>query len=195
MIPTLSITTITSQWLARMRTPDNPLVDYERGGVGVGDTSEGLGGYDWTAYFNPDTSGVYLYREDLGAESGTLLVNVPGLVRIALAFDQNMRPVLAWRDGGGTYLWRYRASIPGYEAMLIPGALTPCVTLDERRPEGLGNSDVILSYIKDDSHLYCRVQRETYTVERKLTEEPVPNPHLLACGMTKQCRLQWRLDP
>lgn len=106
MIPTLSLTSMISEWSARIRTPDNPLVDYEVGGIAVGDTSTGLAGYDWTAYFDPDTSNVYLYREDSGIDSKVVLVNRPGITRVALAFDQNMRPVLAWKDETGVFLWR-----------------------------------------------------------------------------------------
>lgn len=196
MIPTLSTFVKRSEWAARMRSPDDPLRDYERGGVGVGDASQGLSSYDWTAFFDSTSSNIYLYREDLGESSKVLLLNHAGITRIALAFDQNMRPLLAWAAGTGTSLWRYSSSGGGgYITTPIAGARTPCITLDERRPEGVSNSDVILSYTKDDGHLYCRVQRESYGTERKLSTDPVPDPTLLACGMTKECRLQWRLAP
>lgn len=189
MIPTISFADVRTRWEARMRSPDDPLRDFERAGVAVGNTSQGLRGYDWTAYYFGNQ--VFLYREDLGDESKVSIVTRADILRIALAFDQNMRPVLAWTDTSGSFLWRYNAALPGYDTLALPGAAYPCLTLDEKRPEGVSNSDVIVSYTKGND-LYCRVQREAYGVEHLLYED-VPDPRLLAFGMTKELRLQWRL--
>lgn len=194
MIPTaIQESAYGTAWAARMRSSANPATDFERGGVGVGDTSQGLFGYDWTAYYDSSLDQVFLYREDLGNATRVALVSNSSISRVALAFDQNMRPVLAWLDDDGCSLWYYRAGSSSFEATMIPDAQFPCLTLDERRPAAVENSDVLLTYTKGND-LFCRVQREGYAIEHNLYTA-VPNPEVLAFGMTKEMRLQWRLRP
>lgn len=191
MIPNTPLLQRSDAWAYKMRSPADPLVDYERGGVAVGNVSEGLRGYSWAARYDEPTSQVLLYREDKGEDSAVVLVTRPNITRLALSFDQNMRPVLAWVDSTGCFLWYFMPSSSGFGQVQIPGAGYPCVTLDERRPELISDSDVLLAYTRD-GNLYCRAQREAYNVEH-LLYSGVPSPDLLAFGMSKQLRLQWRL--
>lgn len=175
-------------WRWKMRDPDEPLVDYEQGGIALSDPSEGLFGYSWVVNYDASGGDVLLGREDLPDRD--VLFNKPGITRLGLAFDQNMRPVVCFSHPDGAGIRYYSQGAGSYVVLPTPGALYPCIALDERRPEGISESDVILSYTKTDGNLYARVQRESYA-ERLLWED-VPNLELLGIGMTRELRMQWQ---
>jgi len=190
MIPTLAISDTFLPWQFKIRNPQLPLIDHEHGGVGLNDPTAGLRGYDWTAEYDPDTANVYVYRDDLGPETRVAVYNRAGISRLGLAFDQNMRPTLCFSDGDGVHVWFYKSSEEAMGILTIPGASSPCITLDDRRPERVSESDVILSYMSG-SNLCARVQREVYDNEHTLA---LDNPsELIAFGMTKELVMQWRI--
>jgi len=189
MIPTLSISERFMPWQFKMRDPQSPLVDFEHGGIALNDPSQGLRGYDWTAEYDADSANVYASRDDVGTR--VAIFNRAGIIRLGLAFDQNMRPNLCFTDGLGTHVWFYMSSTESMGVLTIPGASSPCITLDDRRPERVSDSDVILSYMNGDN-LCIRVQREQFAVEHALA---LDNPSaLVAAGMTKELAMQWRVS-
>lgn len=176
------------EWQWQMRQRADQLRDYEQGSAALNDTAGGLSSHLWTAEFSPTTGDVSIYRDGVAP---TVLFNKPGITRIGLAFDQNMRPAVCYSHPDGPGLWYYSATASGNIFFPTPGALYPCISLDDRRPEGISDSDVILTYTKSDNKLYCRVQRESYA--ERLLYSGLPNTELVAFGMTKELRLQWRL--
>ena len=188
MIPTFTNNHNRYKWSQQMRSRKAPLIDYERGGVALSDPSEGLNAYDWTAEYVPSEGWVSVWREDLGVGTKTQVLQVAGITRIAFAFDQNMRPQIAYVDGAGVHLWYYSAGDGGMVTRDFPGTSDPCLTLDDRRDGRASESDVIFSYITGDS-LAFRVQRENYDVERSTVLDELSN--LEGAGMTAPLRFQW----
>ena len=191
MIPTLSIRERLLPWQFKMCDPKLPLLDHEHGGSALNNPAVGLRGYDWTAEYDPASSNVYVYRDDLGANTKVAIHNRAGITRLGLAFDQNMRPNLCYEDGAGAYRWTYDPASDTMVEVAIPGASSVCMTLDDRRPERGGDSDIILSYMSG-SNLCCRVQRENYSTEHTLPVEG--GGELRAAGMTRELVFQWRVS-
>lgn len=190
MIPVPSTSPVEAPWLYRMRSRKEPMIDFERGGVALDDPSQGMDGYDWTVKYEPANSGVYVWREDLGEASKTLLLTKPGITRICLAFDQNMRAHLAWEDASGVVLRRYDGA-----AMVetpIPNAKSPCLTLDIHQLEFISDSDILLGY-NNGTNLVVRAQRDVYAVEHVMGD--VGNAPLMMMGANIAFRMQWRMRP
>lgn len=185
MLPKNKLSThpVAAAFLTPLRNDGN--VDYELGGVALRDTSQGLRSYLWRSdYINTN---VYLYREQflMGA-----VVQATGITHHSFAFDQNMNPCVVYNKDGVTYLYWYDPVQSKQTTLKFDDYFEyPQVTLDDHRQHQLGNSDIILSYIRDDK-LYYRLQRERYLQEHFLAD--TPNHKLMQIGMTRNLRLRWR---
>lgn len=163
-----------------------PLVDYELGGLAIGDPSGGLDVQLWTArYIGND---VVAFDE---AGNGTTVITMPGIVRLSMAFDQNMRPLIAYTTLAGSYLYWFDTFLNAFTTTEIPGALFLRLTLDERRFQFLNNSDVILAYNVGNSLRY-RQQRDRFLTERTLVAD-MGTTRLTAIGTNSFYRLQFKL--
>ena len=114
---------------------------------------------------------------------------------MSFAFDVNMNPVYTYLDTEECFIRWYDTAI-GAENTISLGSdiATPTLDLDDRREMFFSNSDVILSYIKkDDLALYHRIQRERFTIERKLHDGPFLG--IVKTGMNKKLRFQYKLIP
>lgn len=185
MIPAPSTNPQRAPWLEVVRRRTLPLVDYERGGAGVGDPSGGLSSHQYRAELIDGK--VMLFRDE--ESEGTELYSHPTATRIALAFDQNMRPHLAFQSPAGMELWWYD-SVSGAMTLSTFTGTSPCLCTDEKRPALLADSDVILSY-KNGSNLCVRVQRERFQTEHVIASD-IPG-ELVAASMNAALRMQWRL--
>lgn len=156
---------------AALLAPDNlgraaRKTDYELGGVGLSDSSEGLEGYTWRARLSGND--VLLGRQPYDAE--TVLLTEAGISELSLAFDQNMRPLLAYVALGQAKMRWYDATIPGEATLALPAdARSPFVSLDDKRQISItgGVSDVLLFYLRANRLCY-RQQRERFETERTL---------------------------
>jgi hypothetical protein len=188
MIPgnQLSVTPVIAPYSEQVNDPDAPLVDYELGGTALSDPSDGLQVKTWTAFM--DGNDVRIQAEDVAA---TTLLTLAGVTEISLAFDQEMRPAIAYVQNGVAKLWWYDPAVVGYDTITF-GAdmLTPRLTLDEKRPVLIDDSDIILAYIKDNN-LYFRAQRDSFLVEYLLREEI--NASLVSIAMSDNFRLKFKL--
>lgn len=189
MIPLneLSADTDKQQWQYRMRDVGDSREDYERGGVALNDSSQGLDVATW--HIALDESDAMLRKEDGAAVK---LFSRVGADNIGLAFDQNMRPVVSFSQAGSIYIWWFD---PVQGAVVFTNLTTgenPRITLDDHRMQQVGNSDVILAYQRGQA-LYYRQQRERFSVERLLSSDSVDA--LDAIGMSTQWRLQLRFRP
>ena len=94
-----------------------PLVDYELGGIAIGEPSAGLDVQLWTArYIGND---VVVFDE---AGNGTTIITVPGIKRLSLAFDQNMRPLIAYSTLVGSYLYWFDTFLNAFTTTEVPDA-------------------------------------------------------------------------
>lgn len=191
MIPGDAISTFAAP--AAMLQPDDRgriarKTDYERGGVALSDPSEGLLGYVWRARL--DGNDVLVGREPYTAEA--VVLSEPGISELSLAFDQNMRPAIAYVALGQAKLRWFDATIPGETTLLLPAdARSPFVTLDDKRRVAslLNRSDVLLFYLRANRLCY-RQQRERFQTERTLAWFEGAATSISKAGMSVGNRLQ-----
>lgn len=186
MIPAggLSTTPVPAANVERVNSTLQPLIDFEMGGVALNDASQGLRVKLWRVRVDGDV--VYL-GPDGGNEQPAFIR--AGITSVALAFDQNMQPAVAFVQSGMAWLWWYDGSVPGMVFTSFPGAINPRLTLDDKRPTQTSNSDVILAYLRAGS-LYYRQQRDRYLVEYLLSSSP-PCGGLATLCMSTGGRLQF----
>lgn len=167
-----------------------PISDYEMGGKAISDPSLGNQDRPWTMTANEAGEVYFTAAENPLA----LFVTLPGLTELSAAFDQNMRPVLAYVQNGVARL-RWYNTVPGaYVVTDLPaGTISPRVTLDDKRQTqtALGDNDVILAYIRAGD-LYYRQQRDRYEDEYLLAT--VGSAKLIRIGMNAVNRLQFLLE-
>jgi hypothetical protein len=194
MIPEERLSTV--PYPAPYRAPDDAdppskLTDYELGGVALQDASQGLEVQTWTLRADPLTGEVFL-----GATSvpESLLFTAAGITEVSLAFDQNMRPFVAFvQDGRAKYRWFDTVLGANRITELDPADENPRCCMDDKRTSqtSLGTNDIILAYVRA-GNLYYRQQRDRYETERLLYED-VPG-RLLRVGMHRQYRLQFMFE-
>ena len=167
---------------------DTPLVDVEVGGVALNDPSGGLEVQLWTAnYAAPDVT--------VSAPSvpSSVLFSLPDITQISLAFDQNMRPFVAFVQGGQARYWWFDTAVGSQVFSDLPvDARYPRATLDDKRLLQRIRSDIILAYTRGTG-LYYRQQRDRFQTER-LLKDPCGGD-LESIGMNAQRYLQFRIRP
>lgn len=174
--------------------PPDALTDYEWGGVGLNDATGGLRQKIWTARANGDTGEVYISAPGIPE---VVVFTAPGITELSLAFDQNMRPFVAFvQNGQAKYYW-YDTVLGGTRISdLDPADRNPRCTMDDKRDFAtfLGQNDIILAYVRD-GFLYYRQQRDRFNTERQLynneaVDGRVPG-RLMRVGMHRGNRLQF----
>ena len=148
------------------------------GPLAVQDPSAGLNVQLWTMR----AVGPALVLGAPGVPESTWFTHSQNVIQASLAWDQNARPVVAFVDAGGSAFLRWFDPVPNAvvtDPLLY--ATTPRVTLDDSRPLNLGNSDVILGYVRDGLLRYRR-QRDRFTVEHTPTQG-VAGPTAPASGL------------
>lgn len=159
------------------------------GGRDLSDPSSGLEVKVWTATYDVEAEEVRVSAPGSGT---TTLFAAADLEEIDLAFDQNMRPIVAYVQAGEAKLYWYDPTIAGYTHTLLPaGSSTPRCALDDTRYQFQTQSDVIVAYVKAGA-LYFRAQRDRYLVEYLLASS-VPGG-LVRIGTNSQYRLQFELE-
>lgn len=183
MIPNNQISARTV--LSPVAFPDNMkeigLLDMELGGVAIEDASEGLLDYFWIAFETEDTGQVNLQRQ--GQEPVPWWNIGVGCKDLALAFNQNMQPVLAWQDSENILWLRAYDSFTGsYLVSSFGIGSCPRLTLDDKRNSMRATSDVIFAYLVGTSLRY-RQQRDAFQIERTLVADVSPATILRRIGM------------
>ncbi len=187
MIPLnqLSTTPLFAEYTEKSNNLNAPLVDYELGGVGLNNPTEGLKVKIWTLYM----VGKNVTISAEGVEPTTLF-EWTGISELSLAFDQNMRPFVAFVALGQAKYWWFDTTIAAMRFSDLPLAVTPRCTLDDKRLIAGNTSDIILAYVRGNN-LYMRYQRDRFTIEYTLKLEV--NGTLVTIGMTKNNRIKFRL--
>jgi hypothetical protein len=172
------------------------LMDYENGGIGLNDTSEGLNYQPWTLRYSSEAENVIISAANHPA---SVLFNRPDITEISLAFDQNMNPFVTFMQAGTAVYWWWDTATDQREFTNLPAnSRSPRCCIDDKRDERSGTSDIILCYVTSDV-LYNRQERDRYTVEYTL-QNPFVHPDngltavLVRVGMNDQNRLQWLCD-
>lgn len=183
---------LSSQLLAAPLLLPNPqpalTTSLHRGGVALNDSSQGLDVQTWT--LSTDGTDVKISATSVPE---SVLFSGSNITEVCLAFDQNMRPFVAFvEDGQAKYRWFDTQDGQIKITTLPAGTITPRCTLDDRRQTQLGASDIILTYLRNNA-LYFRAQRDRYTIEYLLRSNA--GTGLLHVGLNSGNRLQWLLAP
>ncbi len=178
-------------------TPDNverpsALVDYELGGIALNDPSQGLEVHRWIARYDPATGDVSVAAPGV---IETTVFTALGVTSLSLAFDQNMRPFVAFvQNGRAKFFWFDTVLGETLITELPEDARTPQCCMDDKREmqTSQGANDVIIAYLRGTSLCY-RQQRDRYEVEYILTNA-APGTRLLRMGMNQGRRLQFEFE-
>jgi len=165
-------------------------LDYERGGKAIGDASTGLDEQNWRVYYDRLTYAVHL-ADETGFDQ--IMFRSIGLTQLALAFDFNMRPLIAYTENGVTWLRQFNTSGEQTSKLLIPSARQPRLCLDDKRVEFSASADVLLFYLRADN-ICMRMQREGFLTEHVMATDVV-GTRLGRVGMTTGWRVQLELLP
>lgn len=198
MIPNqaLSVPAVPDNFLPVDVQPYELLVSYQMGGIALSDPSQGLDYQNWRLEAvgipaNSPPSHMYVSAPNTPQ---TLLLTAINIQSCSLAFDQNMKPAIAYIDYVGPKLWWYDGSIPGYTIIdLDPNITSVQITLDNKLPMAslTNTSDLILAYTMNNN-LYYSQQRDRFTVQYLLMQNvPLANPKVGKVGMNIGDRLQF----
>lgn len=167
------------------RTRSSLLVDYEEGGIAIGDPSQGLQYQVWEARV---AGGVIQTRPE-GAGAWTDITSAAGITEIALAFDQNMRPQVAYMAAGACKFYWYDADSAAYVTSTFAGATSPVCAMDDKRAAEVGLNDVVLFYLLG-GRVIMRRQRDRYSIAYDMAAVPSGTTRIVRWGMTDQLRVQ-----
>lgn len=175
-----------------VKQPGDFLVDWERGGIGLNDSSRGLLYQLWKLEVLY-VQGVQQVILSANNHYGVLFTPTGVVTEASLAFDQNMRPFVAFVEDGQPKIYWYDTALPGQTTTTLPaGVLSPRCTTDEKRPWHSDLSDIVLAYVRAGNLCVC-YQRERYQTEHVLAEVG-PSALLVNIGLNRKGRLQWRLQ-
>jgi hypothetical protein len=183
----LSSQVMEADFMAPDDEPFLPLKDYEYGGTNLNDPTAGLRVKIWTLEY--DTPDFLIYATGVSPVS---LFQRTGVTQVALAFDQNMRPCVAYVQDGQAWLYWYDTLVASFVfTALATGILDPRLCLDDKRVRQSGTSDIILAYTLNNN-LYFRAQRDRFGVQYLLRSGV--DATLKKVGMNTKFRLQFQLE-
>lgn len=197
MIPENRLSTTTIYNTLMMPDPQpSDLVSRQMGGVALNDPTQGLWVKPWTCDTVPSEDPmvpdlIRIFADDV---SPTTVLTDFTVTQVSLAFDQNMRPTIAFVASGIPKLYWYDSLIEQPVITELDVTITtPRVTLDDHRELQVNTSDIILTYIRD-GNLYFRMQRDRFLIERLLKADlnlEIANPSIVYVAMNNAYRLQW----
>jgi len=186
MIPgaALSTTPVPDPFVGGRANRTTRLLDYEDGGLAIGDASMGSQYQQWRCRLVGND--VIL---DAANVAPVTIYSGTGITEISFTFDQAMRHYLAFVQDGIAKLQWYDATLSQVVVTSFGADVkTPRVFLDDKRLGQVASSDVILAYIRLGQLCY-RQQRDRFTIEYILDAGPHTGLHKV--GMNSGGRLQF----
>lgn len=190
MIFSLSNPAEPGEYINKVKGLVDYVVGYEMGSLELFNPAGGLLQQLWTV--DTDGSGIYLSAPNHARQ---LVLQAPEVTQVDLAFDQNMYPFIAFVSLGVTKFYWYDSQTSQFEITTLDGIVkTPRCTLDDKRKEGISNSDIVLLYIDAIAgQLAYRLQRERYATQHNLMS--VDKYDVVRCvNFAANLRLQMTLD-
>lgn len=191
MIPIVSEIPIIGTLSSPDNIPKRPTIAYSLGGIGLSDPTKGLAIQIWRAWFDRESSKVFIESPNTPAVA---LFDQDKIVWLTFAFDQNMRWTAAYTlSDGKSYLRWFNTISSGYEVTEIgEKVVSPLLTLDDKRPSQSASSDVILAYIQNQI-VYVRVQRERFSIPHVWSDNIPEDWSIRNFGMNSKLRLQMEI--
>lgn len=170
----------------------NLLVDYELGGVALNDASQGLQVQVWKAFVQ---GGNVCVAPQPANSPVIVLFAADDVTELSLAFDQLMHPTVAFVQAGVCKLYWFDSLAAAQVVTSFPGATTPMLCLDDKRPLQVlaGVVDVLFFYVLG-SNLCYRQQRDRFTIERVLSALPPGSSVITSVGMGVNGRVQVHMN-
>ena len=171
-----------------VRARTNPLLDYERGGIGLSDPSQGLNVQDWR---------VRVVGSDVLASPSpytveTTLFSAAGITEVSLSFDQNMRPAVAYMQAGQAKLYWFDSFIAAQTTTTLSSAITSVfLTMDDKRSVATqtNTNDILLFYLKGSQLCYAQ-QRDRFATERVLATTGAGTLSRAGMGVTGRLQVE-----
>ena len=127
-----------------------------------------------------------------GADTWTTVTTAAGVTEISLAFDQNMRPAVAYVAAGVAKFYWYDANAAAFVTTTYAGAVSPVCMMDDKRPMEIDLCDILLFYVRS-GRVYHRRQRDRYAVEYNMAAMAPGTTRIGRVGMTDKNRIQLEL--
>lgn len=179
----------------QLRLASDLLLDYELGGIALNDSSQGLEVQTWTC----NCDGHNFVITSASDPAGTNILTVAGnVVDMSFTFDQNMRQFVAYTlDDGTSWFFWFDSLSHGFVTTQLPaGSISPRCTLDDKRPQNVLSSDIILAYVNHGAQsMYFRQQRDRYLIEYDLIDFSSSTSRLINIGLSTVNRMQFNLTP
>jgi hypothetical protein len=177
---------------------ESPLIDFEYGGIAIGDSSQGSKYQEWKCEVIErkqlvDTEGVKITEVWLSAENTApfVIMEGNGITEVSITFDQNNQFYLAYVKDNIAYFKWFDTEIMTHSTMELGITVkNPRITKDDKRDTQSGTSDVILAYVRN-RYLRMRMQRDRFGIEYTLHYTKYK---LVKVGMAKNWRLQFMLS-
>lgn len=139
------------------------LEDYEYGGTNIYEATQSFSTL-WKCFY--EDGQIKLSNDQVNHE----LLTVADVQSLSLAFDLNMRPMIAYSTTSSSFLYWYDTSVAAQTTTELGGTYSFMqLSLDDNRSSQTANADVILAYIKNNK-LFMRIQRERFLIEHELTK-------------------------
>lgn len=190
MLPnnTPSVIPLQSPFLSPDDRKTTVLSDYERGGVGMNDASQGLTARNWRCWLD----GFYVRAQAEGDPNVYTLFAEDQINELAFCFDQNMRWAVAYTLPDVMKLRWYDTMTGDYTVSIFPLGRNPKLAMDDKRAMHMDTNDIIFAYIRD-STVYYRVQRDRFEIEYVAKTGLFPRTRLNNIGMNNRLRFQFEL--
>lgn len=161
-------------------------VDHELGGINLNDSTYGNNITTWKT--KVENNNIMVAKSPFNTY--TTLLSDTDITEVSLAFDQSMRPYVAYKAGGNTKLWWYDTNISGQTTTNYgTGIRTPFLTLDDKRQSSNSTNDILFFYITS-SKLYYRQQRDRFQTARELYTFSGPSVDIIRVGLSNKLRMQ-----
>lgn len=185
----LSTVAIPSDFLGGRRLPTSKILDYETGGIGISDASQGLQVQTWRGRLVGEDI-ILDVPGNLGVSPYTAY-SAANITEFSFSFDQLMRPLIVFVQSGSVKMHWYDSAVSGYIVTDYGSSLShPKLALDDKRSNQTSNSDVIFAYIQN-SGLYFRMQRERFLLPHLLKTN---ESYLHSIGMGVNNRFLFRVS-
>ena len=172
----------------------NTLLEWHEGGpVAIGDTSGGQNDQAWImTYSDPDFT---LTPQTTGPP--VVVHSVASVTQLSFCFDQNANFTIAYTAAAIANLYWFDTLAGMYVTTPSAlGAISPAVTLDDKRDTQTQANDMLLFYTKQQIDLsyslFMRIQRERF--ENEYLMHTNVRPHIVNMGMNDGLRVQLSLQ-